>query len=298
MIVTVIPHDAQMGDVLDSSLQGLILSFLVHLPTQNGRASDRQATAEAIQNCTLVCKKWRFMVHEIINQPSLLHLPRPVVITASLLSNIKKRVMQLDLKVVRETFLQNVREKWGDVKLNGSKRALQVIVKHTHGGWRSFANAAQEHYRQLLVVKCVETIVARKHPPPLSLCNEDNSTPSSSIDTKPPANAWLEKSVPPQLLRMFWQAHLLHPVKYVQDCQSLICQVIDHQPNDDFDWEYSSLAAKREQLFHFEMATRPTQKVGGEASSSQEIECTVLGDDIFDLDDISVGELGNEIMDL
>ena len=296
-------HPMILDQVLDLSLQRRILSFLIDLPTQDGKSSDRQAIAETVLDCSLVCKTWRSVVRNIVNVPVV---PRPSLVTASLLADIKARVVRLDLESICDTFSQNVEEKWGAVDLDGLM-ALDVIVEHTHGSMESFVEAAEHHYRQFLVVKCIETVVTRKNPPLSDGFGYKKRTETDIIDTKPPPrsllNVWRAKCVPPKLLDMFWQAHILHPVKYMQDCLSIINQVVDREPVDqlEYAWEGSDFVSKRDQLFHFELAiggTRLRNVLPQAVPSCKQKNCQVSGDDIFDLDDLSVSELGTEIINM
>ena len=249
-----------LAGMLDLELQRYILTFLVHDASGHKKwiyPSVRRGMITTMKKCTLVCKTWRDMTNQLINEESSI----PALLSTAELIDIKTKMDRVDLAPVRTVFIQQVRDKWGHVIVGSphgeATRALDLFLYYFHRGcFEIFARRVESMYRTLLIVKAVETYIASKNH-----CIVDSlGIGTETKGENPVKDTWLEKCCPSNIVNLFWNAHMVFPAKYGRDCQMLIGQIIDHDPGygmGENPVKGSSFEEKKLALFQFELKTVP-----------------------------------------
>ena len=146
------------------------------------------------------------------------------------LDEIKNRVSKLDLKDIKKYFIKDLDKEWGDYVLTmnnaceeddeeaeTSGPSLQTILDHW-GGDLGFASLVAKEYQRFLLVKCVETELA-KSPRPAVVATTTSSAPS--VAQEAPQSLWSVKAHPSKLVDIFWHCHMLRRKSFVK-CREVI----------------------------------------------------------------------------
>lgn len=262
------------NDMLDASLQRYILSFLICKPTHSIHEStcpccwkqQHYNPKPAIRNCLVVCKTWYTLTLDLVNEPNL-----PLgtatggsLVSASDLVAIKSRVAKLDLQVVRQVFLEIIQNRWGHVEVTLLPQyhfdtevvpALDLVMHRLACNPHHFGALVEAQYRQFLVTRCVELQVT-------AAAGQAKNQNDIGHDNKRIClrDEWQATYYPSDMVAAFWQAHMVHPLKYVQDCQVLLAgitgttaTIIDHNPARRIQGDISGKStAKQGRLYAFE----------------------------------------------
>jgi len=164
------------------------------------------------------------------------------VVSEGELAVIKKRVGGLDLSSLYPAFIKEVRAKWGSDPDADADDYYDVdhIFEGFGGTETKFAELVGHEYKQMMVVKAVETIAIRKGDAPA---------------------VWTEKRQVNNVIDLFWHAHMLAPCKYQADCNIVLEETIDHDAGyvSNNDYQGSDYTTKRDLLFKFELEHFPTK---------------------------------------
>ena len=206
--------------------------------------------AESTRTLKLVCKQMHRVVGKCTN-----HSAPQDIITPEHLANIKARVGRLDLSSPCQNFVKLCDDMYCDRKFLPSDLyhqhgddadhcpMLKIATHYSNSDYDVLAKLISEEYRKILAIKAVE-LVAKKDKA------ERNDTSASS-----PSSSWTKTSMPGQLVHTFWQAHMLSPRKYYEDCISITGEIIDcdRSSYSEVDPEIvRQFYAKRKKLFAFE----------------------------------------------
>lgn len=89
-----------------------------------------------------------------------------------------------------------------------------MVIQSIEGyGQGNFSEIVAREYKRFLLVKAIEYIAGKKN-------DGDPRHPTLVI--------WQEKCQATKLIDVFWHTHMLSPRKYLQDCMSLVGDIIDH----------------------------------------------------------------------
>lgn len=212
--------------------------------------------AKTTRTLKLVCIQMHRVVSKFTN-----HSAPEEVIAPERLASIKTRVGRLNLVPVSKSFIRLCDDVYCDRKFlpsdlyhqhgdDGDHSPLEYIARHyANSDYDSLATLISVEYRKFLICKAVELEVKKEK----AAGNEtllSSSSSSSSLSC-----AWNKTSMPGQLVHTFWQAHMLSPRKYLEDCISVADEIIDCEASSYSDvnpklvFEYYR---KRRELFAFE----------------------------------------------
>lgn len=178
--------------------------------------------SDACRTIKLVCKQLHRVVSKFTN-----HGARRDIIAPEDLAAIKARVGRLDLSSVCPSFLKLCDDMYLDRKFLPSDLyhqhgddddhcPLEYICRYyANSDYDAFAKLISVEFRKFLVVKAVELQAQKKK------AGNENSASSSSPTRR------TKSSMPGQLVHTFWQAYMMSPRKYAEDCMSIAGEIID-----------------------------------------------------------------------
>lgn len=151
------------------------------------------------------------------------------------------------ISIVTASFSSDLYHQHGDDGMDHCP--LEYLTRHyASSDFESLAKLISVEYRKFLVAKAVELEAQRKKKRGAG----EESSASSSFSS---LSTWTKTSMPGQLVHTFWQAHMLSPRKYYEDCISVVEEIIDCEDSSYSDvdpkivFEYYQ---KRKKLFAFE----------------------------------------------
>lgn len=234
---------------------------------------------QSVRTLPLVSKTWRGFFGEMVNK----QVRGGELLSPSDLATLKTRVFQLDLTSVYDSFIKEVKKIWG----NSEDGDVVDVVVDRFGSGRGgpggtaelgFSKLVAVEYRRFLLVKSVETLVAKKVAAGEQSNNKAAAGAGAARSSSKITQKWLEKCVPSKLVDVFWHAHMLAPKKYMQDCNILIGEIIDHDAGYVSPGKFagSDYYAKKKHLFQYELQF-PTEDVfGGRLGNNGEGEVDTL----------------------
>ena len=205
------------------------------------------------------------------------------------LAAIKRKCLTTDLSFVHDLFYKNASKRFAASVVPGTE--IDEILSHLsptlpvhpsaceslleavvgiafENKIPDMCSAVEIEYKRFMVIKCIET----------KQTGEGNSP-------------WNTRCSPSSLIDEFWHAHMLHPKKYVDFCNALIKDVIDHQPGYVMDAaiQTATLASKLDAAFKYEkLLTTCFMKDDisrNSVASWAESVCAFVGDFDYDTDD-------------
>ena len=203
--------------------------------------------ARSTRTLKLVCKRMHRVVSKFTN-----HNAPEEIIAPERLAAIKARVGRLDLVSVCKSFTKLCDDLYCDRKFlpsdlyhqhgdDADHCPLEFIARYySSSDYDMLAKLISVEYRKFLCIKAVE-LAARKK--------------KKGADVEISASTWTKTSMPGQLVHTFWQAHMLSPRKYYEDCISVAGAVIDCEAPSYSDVDFMTVFEyyqKRRILFTFE----------------------------------------------
>lgn len=162
----------------------------------------------------LVCKTWAESAREVMNE-KFITLETKILLPKDLL-RIKTTAKNLNLEPLYANFYEAVERKWGDEDDEESEISISPLgafVVQFGGDINKFCEYVAKQYKMFLVIKAVELLAEQ---------SDDDKYFSKLVP-------WKVRCQPSKLIDLFWHAHMLSPLKYSEDCQSLVNRVIDHE---------------------------------------------------------------------
>jgi len=241
----------QVQEILKKRFQSLSQVQVDELKMQEEQRYEREDEAYVTPKRLLhICKDlsavstlWKNVVGGMMNS----YAPTQII-TPSQLFQLKCRALTLHLSTVGETFMQDLKAKWGEATFFAFGQqvgVLDLIIRHYGGSEQGFANLVAAEYVKFLVIKAVEKMTYNK---------------AYRKETRTIAQ-WKKLCGPPKLVKLFWQAHMQSPKKYARDCNTLIDNLLYNTTDSihnviDSDYNLGDVLngyeSKRNLLFCFE----------------------------------------------
>jgi hypothetical protein len=234
----------------------------------------------ACETTSLVSTKWRNVVGRHMNAQTPAELISPLDLFL-----LKRRVHSLDFSQVCTTFTSLLQQEYGgepfpprefdvtsgllfETYQRNQETPLEVVVDYFAVYNSELEQIVATEYARFLVIQCIQVLASRQQ--------------NVNASTLP----WTEPCEPCELVKLFWEAHLLFPKQYARDCKVLLDPLVVCENELDYILDYngrycsknnyigSDYQSKRHVIWEFEEQMQVSGKFFGRFGDAELPEMT------------------------